>query len=461
MKKKFLKIFIKAFIGLFIVYAIYLVSNIIYANYTINLMLEAMDKGDSDLLNELIDNYNIYSLKSYIPKNSEKEILQNFSYKKAKTGYFWGTAYWKYDICTADPQAVFESGTYVNELVNNFDEIYIKERQLQKEIAKKTGTYGELPESYGGSFVRFMSPDTFDEKTYYTLLERVIHQDEKLYNGNSTKITQIQIEYNIFTHQFKNLEEFLELKNGEHFVNSADEIFKEKNLENRLRYLTMYKTGENPLNIITLDERFVSLYEDFEDSYIENKMEKYIIENDLSSEDAEKYLINQGYMYGRSIYLENDEDYTLEVVFDNDKLLWISDEKESDFIKEKMDYFIQNNVGKMEILKELENLGYYKNEELLYADPQIPDVIYILDGEKLEERFTDLEEQGYIRVEEIYFYKPNFGYIMAYFYNDKFISLFCGNNAHLNEKVEYFLNDNLTKDEIINELVNEGFIVEN
>lgn len=469
MTKKTLKFFLRVFICLVIVYGIYIVSNVIYANYTINIMLEdieeAIDNGDSDSLNELIYRHKIYSFESDIRKNSGKEGLKNFSYKKVKTGYFLGTVYWKYDIYTADPKSVFESGTYVNELENNFDEIYIKERQIQKKIAKKSGTYEELSEVNDGSFERFNEPDTLDEKSYYTLLEMAVHQDEKLYSGNATKISQIQIEYNIFTHEFENVEKFLELKNGELLVNSADEIFKKENIEDRLWDLKMVKAGEKPLNIIMLDERFVSLYEEAEDAKIENNMEKYIIENNLSSEEIEKYLIDQGYMYGRSIYLINEKADNLEVIFDNNKLVGFKDEENSDFIKEKMDYFVQNNMSKMEILKELETLGYYNNEEVLYVDPEISDVIYVvpeyvLESER-EEIVADLESKGYILVEKMFFYKPKFGYIEAEFYNDRFIGLFCGNNAYLKEKREYFFNENLTKDKIIAELANEGFVVEN
>lgn len=461
MKKKLLKIFIKVFIGLFVIYAIYVVSNIIYANYAINIIMEAMDNYDSSMLNELTNYYDTYYLKKYIQENIGKENLKQFSYKKAKTIYFGGTVYWKYDICTADPKAVFENGTYVNELSNNFNEIYIKERQIQKKIAKKTGTYGRLTEEYDGSFGRFIPPDSFNEKAYYTLLENAVYQDENLYSGNAIKTTQIQIEYNIFTHELENIEDFLEIKHGELLIDSADELLKEKNVENRLCYSRMYKVGVKELNIITLDERFVSLYEKNEDPYVENKLEKYIIENNLSSEEIETYLINQGYIYGRCIYLENEKKDVLEVIFDKDKLLWINNEEGADFIKQKMNYFIQNNVSKNEILKELESMGYIRKEEILYANPELPDIVYVLNGENKEERFSELKEKGYIRIEEIYFYKPGFGYIVANFNDERFVNLICGNNTYLNKKGEYFLDENITKDEIINELVKDGFIVEN
>lgn len=443
MKKKILKNLCKVFICLLLIYLIYVVANIIYANNRID---------------EVIEN---------VVLNSGEEGVKNFSYQKKKVFYFLGKVHYEYEICLADPTDVFKSGTYLEELLNNFDEKYIDERRLLKNVAKKAGTYDDENEEIG--FEIWNYSQHFSDKSFYNLLKKTVYQEEREYTGNKIEVFPVTIKYNIFTHEFKNLDSFSDMKNGTLFIREAYVLFSNSDISKNESLIAMYKSGERELRLIELNDKVVSVYENFEnenpfgsdfesyiENYVENKYEKYIIENNLSVDDAITYLKSQGYKFGRNIILENDEYKKVELVFDGESLLWFDKESITNEVEEKVNYLFENNTSKAEIIRELENMGYYQRKEYFYQEPQNLEWLRI----SYNDNDYDLINEGYVQIEKVFFYNPEEGYIITYFDNENIVLFADYGIEILGGKLEQFISNKLTKAEVIEELRKYGFEIE-
>ena len=443
MKKKILKNLCKVFICLLLIYLIYVVANIICVN----------KKIDEVVASAVI--------------NSEEDGLKKFSYQKKKMFYFLGKVHFMYEICIADPEDVLESGTHLKELLNNFDEKYIAERRILKSIAKKAGTYDDRNEEIGLEWF-FYDSQHYSDRAFYNLLKKTAYQEEREYSGNEIEVLPVKIEYNIFTHEFENLDSFSDKEYGELFIYRASLFLQNSNVKKDEFWFAMYKPGERELRLIEFNGKVVSVYENFEneyplsdfesyiESYVENKYEKYIIENNLSVDEAITYLKSQGYKFGRSMVLKNDKDEEVELVFDGDHLLWFNKESITNEVMEKVNYLFENNTSKAEITRELENMGYYQRKEYFYQDPQDSESLIILNNDN----DSDLINQGCVKVEEVFFYNPEEGYITTYFDNENIV-FFIGHDVEtLSGKLEQFVSEKLSKAEVIEELIKYGFEIE-
>ena len=193
--------------------------------------------------------------------------------------------------------------------------------------------------------------------------------DEKEYAGNKTNTLTIFVKYNIFTREFEDgLASFCAIKYGQELLNEATYMLYDSDLSITQELIRMHKKGEEELRVIRINDKVVSVYENFAEykgyeECLENKFEKYILENNFSVDEAITYLKTQGYKLGRSIVLRNSEYKEIELVFDGEDLLWIDKTNMNDEEKEKVNYFFENNIHKDEIISELENMGYYEVEK--------------------------------------------------------------------------------------------------
>lgn len=396
MKKKILKIMGKVFLCFLILYLIYVIGNIIYAN-------KIMNEFEIALNNDEFDTFKEYGMPSF---EKEEESLKQFDYQKKRTYYLLGRLFFEYEITVANSSDVLENGVHLKELLNDFEERYIEERQNLKNIARKTGRYMdsdekisfEFPSKSGEWYTAIKSlnyyyyynnynlignnnsgyfdslcypvyPTCFDEGSLYNLLETAALLDEKEYTGNITSTFTLRVRYNIFTHEFDGLASFCATKYGQDLLNEATYIFYNSDLSLTQELIRMHKKYEDELRVIIINDKIVSVYEVWDEykgyeKYIENKFEKYILENNLSLDEAIAYLKSQGYKLGTSVVLKHAEQEEIELVFDGENLLWFDKINLDDEEKEKVNYLFENNASKTEIINELENMGYYVVDDM-------------------------------------------------------------------------------------------------
>ena len=398
MKKKILKIIGKVFLCFLVIYLIYVIGNVIYANKKMHEFEIALNNNDFDALEEY-DGIDVF--------DKEKEFLKKFDYHRNKTYYILGRLIFEYEISIADSKDVLENGVHIKELLGDFETKYIEERQILKNIAQKTREYSDfdetisfyLPNKSGENYTYRKYPDYlysyihnsfnfagkdyyyydcfsypfntiyFDKEALYNLLEATALSDEKEYAGNKTNTLTIFVKYNIFTREFEDgLASFCAIKYGQELLNEATYMLYDSDLSIIQELIRMHKKGEEELRVIRINDKVVSVYENFAEykgyeECLENKFEKYILENNFSVDEAITYLKTQGYKLGRSIVLRNSEYKEIELVFDGEDLLWIDKTNMNDEEKEKVNYFFENNIHKDEIISELENMGYYEVEK--------------------------------------------------------------------------------------------------
>ena len=291
--KKIFKIFLKVLVVVLIIYVIYVVTNVIYANSIIDKLVKAVEEADTKTLYGF-NNDSIDDISEYIRNTEELSELKVFSYEKIKTRYYLGKVRFYYDIKIANPDIVLENGIHTQNLLENIDDIYIKERQIEKEVLKKLGIYNKYSEEV--YINKYDAETSLDEKVFFDLIMESAYKDEEDYGGTDIKTVTVPIEYNIFTHEFRYLEDFYDIKHGELLINLAKRLHNEDYLKECMSYFSMCKQGEKPIIIVSLNDKFVSLYEVDEENKI-NEKEKYFIENKMTLDEIEKYLLNEGYIY--------------------------------------------------------------------------------------------------------------------------------------------------------------------
>lgn len=408
--KSVLRKFLKCMIIIAVIFVIYLIICFFQSKTLITELADAIYRDDIKKIYELTED-------PFYEKNNSKEDdnktiqellkeenytlllcdngLNSFAYEIKNVKPIWQGFLYEIDITMTNYETLYLSGENINSFYEN-EEFYIKEMQNYAVDEDIERVYKKIA----------------NEVTKNICLDDMEHEKYGIIT------TSGEIIYNVFTREVSGLHDFYKLRKGlAHnmlaFTNACSKYTLMKDFGDDVDTIEFYNQSGDAYCAKFYNNVFIGIDNHYNNKNIKDwaEINKHFIENKKSEEEIIQFLSGEGYIFAEKMIFSNPE-WNIEIAFYNDKYVWSSDE-------EIRGYFSNNDFNKDEVIRILEDYGYYlgkrlyfekdknrieifiKDEELMWLNGDDSEILiqYIVRNNlKQDEIITFLLKEGYVEI---------------------------------------------------------------
>lgn len=373
--KKVLKKILKCLLVAVVVCIVYYVICLVRSCFLVKDLTKAMEYDNFNQIEELTGEmfFQDYSFsefkKEFINEYNCFRNNKTFTYNFSGIRPYWNYILFEYEISYPDSEWIVENGENTKEILNNIDNTtldILRKQCATESYFEEIGNF-EFPsfiilqenykDWYGETHDKLIAvSEAINLKNIMNAVKQDMESNEKPKLEKQKAI----IAYNIFTNKFETDGLFYYAARG--FSSAQDTVFKFNEAYFNAAILISNQqmwiySNENRVNCLFLNDDLVWL-DDYDHSNESLKDKNiYFLCNNIKKDEILKALEEDGYFASdEELLFVKEGENSIEIVLRNNQYLWSDD-------IEKGEYFLENNLSKEEIIQYLSNDGF-----ALYTD---------------------------------------------------------------------------------------------